>query len=100
MLYHFGRGKEHPRLGGSWAVPKGGKIDSALVLGAAIFGVGWGLGGICRKLLTSFLHINGLTIGPIAGPGLVNLGRALASGSGIQQTAAWVGSVALGGLLV
>jgi len=82
MLYHFGRGKEHPRLGGSWAVPKGGKIDSALVLGAAIFGVGWGLGGICP------------------GPGLVNLGRALASGSGIQQTAAWVGSVALGGLLV
>jgi len=82
LLYHFGRSKEQPRFGGQWAVPKGGKIDSKLVLGAAIFGVGWGLVGICP------------------GPGLVNLGRALGSGSGIQQTAAWVGSVALGGLLV
>ena len=38
--------------------------------------------------------------GITAGPGLVNLGRAIGSGSGVQQTAAWVGSVALGGLLV
>lgn len=49
LLYHFGRGKEQPRLGGRWSVPKGGKIDSRLLLGAAIFGVGWGMGGVCRK---------------------------------------------------
>lgn len=100
LLYHFGRGKEQPRLGGQWAVPKNTKVDFNLVLGAAIFGVGWGLGGICRELLASILGTCVLTSGLIAGPGLVNLGRALASGSGIQQSAVWVGSVALGGLLV
>jgi hypothetical protein len=26
LLYHFGRGKEQPRLGGRWAVPKGGRL--------------------------------------------------------------------------
>jgi len=82
LLYHLGRGKGQPRLGGRWAVPKGREVDSHLVLGAAIFGIGWGLEGICP------------------GPGLVNLGRALATGSGIAQYAAWVGSAALGGLLV
>jgi hypothetical protein len=40
------------------------------------------------------------SVGHTAGPGLVNLGRAFAGGSGVRQFAAWVGSVALGGLLV
>lgn len=47
-LYHFARGKEIPRLGGKWNVPKGGVIDWKLLTGAAIFGVGWGLAGVCR----------------------------------------------------
>jgi uncharacterized membrane protein YedE/YeeE len=62
LLYHFGRSKEQPRLGGQWAVPKGGKIDSKLVLGAAIFGVGWGLVGICRELLALFSSTGILTV--------------------------------------
>jgi len=82
LLYHFGRGKEQPRLGGRWAVPKGGKIDFKLLLGAAVFGIGWGMGGICP------------------GPSFVNLGRALSNGSDFEQTAIWVGSAALGGLFV
>jgi uncharacterized membrane protein YedE/YeeE len=47
-LYHFARGKEIPRLGGQWNIPKGGNVDFKLVAGAAIFGIGWGLAGICR----------------------------------------------------
>jgi hypothetical protein len=35
-----------------------------------------------------------------AGPGLVNVGRALSGGSGLTQTASWLGAVAAGGLLV
>jgi uncharacterized protein len=83
-------------------VPKGTNIDSNLVLGAAIFGVGWGLGGICRELPAPLSRTRVLTtsVGHTAGPGLVNLGRAFAGGSGVRQFAAWVGSVALGGLLV
>jgi len=82
VLYHFYRGPEKPRLGGPWAVPKDSEIDSKLIIGAALFGVGWGMTGICP------------------GPGLVNVGRALSGGSGLTQTASWLGAVAAGGLLV
>ncbi|KZW04406.1 DUF395-domain-containing protein [Exidia glandulosa HHB12029] len=57
-------------------------IDIKLLVGAAIFGVGWGIEGICP------------------GPGLVNFGQALATGSGITETALWLGTLAAGGLLV
>lgn len=82
FLYHFCRGPEKPRLGGAWTVPRGGQINSKLVIGAALFGVGWGMAGICP------------------GPGLVNVGRALSGGSGVTQTVSWLGAVLFGGLLV
>ncbi len=34
-------------LGGEFRVPKTDVIDARLVVGAAIFGVGWGLAGFC-----------------------------------------------------
>jgi hypothetical protein len=49
FLYHYARGKEIPRLGGKWHISKGGEIDWKFVTGAAIFGVGWGLAGVCRE---------------------------------------------------
>lgn len=36
----------------------------------------------------------------LAGPGLVNVGRALSGGSGVTQTVSWLGAVLFGGLLV
>jgi uncharacterized membrane protein YedE/YeeE len=36
-----------PLLGGKFYVPTRQDIDRPLVLGAALFGVGWGLGGYC-----------------------------------------------------
>lgn len=75
------RGEEKPRLGGEWAVLKRTDIDAKLLIGAAIFGVGWGLSGICP------------------GPGVVNFGRALWSSVGLRETASWLAAVALGGLL-
>jgi hypothetical protein len=48
-LYRYGRGNEIPALGGKWGIPKGGPIDLKLLTGAAIFGVGWGMAGICRE---------------------------------------------------
>lgn len=56
ILYRYARGEERPLLGGKWSIPKGGKIDSKLLIGSSIFGVGWGLAGICRKLLIRSCH--------------------------------------------
>jgi len=81
-LYHFGLRDRKPRLGGEWGVPQSGKIDAKLVFGAAVFGVGWGITGICP------------------GPGLVNLGRAFVGGVDVLPVAAWVASVAAGGIFV
>lgn len=36
-----------PILGGQLPGPPSGSIDARLILGAALFGVGWGLGGLC-----------------------------------------------------
>lgn len=41
LLYRFGAVR----------VPKKGKVDGRLLAGAALFGIGWGIEGICRKLL-------------------------------------------------
>ena len=49
ISYFYGRGEEKPRLGGKWSIPKGGEVDGRLLAGAAIFGIGWGIEGLCRK---------------------------------------------------
>ncbi len=51
LLYQFARGNGSPRLGGKWSIPQGSKVDARLLIGSTIFGVGWGLAGICRKLI-------------------------------------------------
>jgi uncharacterized membrane protein YedE/YeeE len=50
FLYHFARGDDdRARLGGTTMVKTVGKVDARLLIGSAIFGVGWGMAGICRK---------------------------------------------------
>lgn len=36
-----------PLFGGEFERPKRSAIDAPLLVGAALFGVGWGLGGVC-----------------------------------------------------
>jgi uncharacterized membrane protein YedE/YeeE len=36
-----------PVLAGSFDIPTGRRIDARLVLGSALFGIGWGLAGFC-----------------------------------------------------
>lgn len=36
-----------PLFGGEFQRPKRSAIDAPLIVGAALFGVGWGLGGVC-----------------------------------------------------
>ena len=39
--------RSQPLLGGKFYLPTRQKIDRPLLLGGALFGVGWGLGGFC-----------------------------------------------------
>ncbi|KAN0139545.1 hypothetical protein V8E53_002661 [Lactarius tabidus] len=71
------------RMGSVRVQPKKGKVDGRLLVGAALFGVGWGIEGICP------------------GPGLINFGWALATGAAsIKPLATWFAAVVVGGFLV
>jgi len=80
ILYHFYRGDEVPMLGGQWSIPKPGKVDTKLLVGAALFGLGWGASGLCP------------------GPVVINLGRALATGSELTRWLLWLSAFISGGL--
>lgn len=45
--YYFVRRKQRNLLGESVTLPDRTRIDARLLIGAGIFGVGWGLSGIC-----------------------------------------------------
>lgn len=47
LVYRFMKGRSSPLLGGSFSIPNRRDVDRDLVLGAAIFGIGWGLAGLC-----------------------------------------------------
>ncbi len=48
LAYHFvAKKRASPLLVESWHLPTKKDIDRPLLLGAALFGVGWGLGGFC-----------------------------------------------------
>jgi len=59
--FAVGRHRARPWLGESFALPTRTDVDGRLVAGATLFGVGWGLAGLCP------------------GPALANLGRPSAS---------------------
>ncbi|NTG45253.1 hypothetical protein A6U85_25020 [Agrobacterium sp. 13-626] len=37
----------HPAFDDAFHVPENGRIDAPLVIGSALFGLGWGIGGFC-----------------------------------------------------
>jgi uncharacterized membrane protein YedE/YeeE len=45
--YPFVRRKNKPVLSGTFQVPTRKDVDARLILGAAMFGIGWGLVGLC-----------------------------------------------------
>jgi uncharacterized protein len=47
LAYRLIRRRARPLFARSFALPTRRDIDAKLLLGAAIFGVGWGLGGYC-----------------------------------------------------
>lgn len=51
VVTHFGfrwvTGHDHPVLAGRFALPTANQIDARLLVGATLFGIGWGLVGYC-----------------------------------------------------
>jgi len=47
VLYRIIRHRTVPLYATAFSVPTGGRLDTRLIGGAALFGVGWGLGGFC-----------------------------------------------------
>lgn len=45
--YAYARKLPRPTLGESFAIPQNEKVDQPLIAGAALFGVGWGMVGLC-----------------------------------------------------
>ncbi|KAF5389900.1 hypothetical protein D9757_003719 [Collybiopsis confluens] len=80
VLYHFFRGSERPALGGAWNIPKPGQVDTKLLIGSTIFGLGWGTSGFCP------------------GPVLVNFGRAVVHGREVLPWLFWLCAFIAGGL--
>ncbi|GAA5965160.1 hypothetical protein JCM21900_004623 [Sporobolomyces salmonicolor] len=56
LVWHFiAKRRGTPRREAKWEVPAGGNVDRKLVVGSALFGVGWGLMGICPGPLIAVL---------------------------------------------
>jgi uncharacterized membrane protein YedE/YeeE len=47
LAFRFGARRDAPVLGGRFHLPGGKTIDLRLIAGAALFGAGWGLSGLC-----------------------------------------------------
>jgi uncharacterized membrane protein YedE/YeeE len=47
IAYRMIRGRASPLWAAKWSLPTRRDIDSKLVAGAALFGIGWGIGGFC-----------------------------------------------------
>jgi uncharacterized membrane protein YedE/YeeE len=45
--YLISRRRSEPALGGGFAIPAGRPIDRPLIAGSALFGLGWGMVGLC-----------------------------------------------------
>ncbi len=99
LLCHCNHGPEKPHIGGEWTIPQDGTIDVELLVGAGIFGIGWGLSGVCRECQYQDVEFMLIFLMYVAGPGLVNLGRAIVAGTELLQIIGWVAGVAVGGLM-
>ena len=46
-LFHLFKKKEKPIFSANFSIPENKEIDKKLIIGSILFGVGWGLAGLC-----------------------------------------------------
>lgn len=80
VAYRFARRQDHPFFGETFNVSHLKQVDGKLLLGSSMFGIGWGLSGICPGPALSLLafmpqnllfFVGALVAGSFAG-GLIN----------------------------
>jgi uncharacterized membrane protein YedE/YeeE len=80
----YAKGRTAPLFGTSFHEPEFNRIDTPLVLGAALFGVGWGMSGICPGPAISLIgfwpqnllvYLLALFVGSYAGAFVIPSGR-------------------------
>ncbi len=54
---------KHEQLDDRYHLPAGSRVDRKLLLGAALFGVGWGIVVICPGSAFAYLVLGGATTG-------------------------------------
>jgi uncharacterized protein len=62
LAYRWVKHRAAPQLAPSFQIPTRRDIDAKLVFGAAIFGLGWGLGGYCPGPAISSLPMGGPSV--------------------------------------
>jgi uncharacterized membrane protein YedE/YeeE len=81
----FSKFKKRPVFDDSFHVPTSKRIDGRLILGSAIFGIGWGMAGFCpgpaiasltMGLAPVFLFVASMALGMIAHDRLIHAGTA------------------------
>ena len=64
IAWRIQRRAERPFADASFALPDTVKIDAQLVLGSILFGVGWGLGGLCPGPAVASLALSPIAVAP------------------------------------
>jgi uncharacterized membrane protein YedE/YeeE len=64
--------RKNPLLGGEFSLPTSSQVDWRIIVGSTLFGIGWGLGGICpgpgiANLFTGNIQIISFVISMFAG---------------------------------
>ncbi len=83
----IGRRMNRPMYAEYWRLPTRDKLDTQLIVGSAIFGIGWGVGGFCPgPALTAIAYSNSTML---LGVGAYAVGAVLASfiRTGMQKSA-------------
>ena len=73
--YRLILGRGHPVLAGGFSLPSNTRLDTPLILGSALFGVGWGLVGFCpgpavAAVVTGLPAVLGFAAAMVAGMAL------------------------------
>lgn len=86
--YFLSRRLKRPLLTQEFSHPEKTSVDTSLILGSSLFGIGWGLSGVCpgpavvnvASLNSGFL---GFFVAMLAGMALVALARAISARGGL-----------------
>lgn len=51
LLYQVYGKDAQPKLANVSSIPRPGEIDTKLLFGSVLFGIGWGISGLCRRFI-------------------------------------------------